>query len=292
MPIQTWILRDRPTFKDGVKMDDYFNYFMDILPVFICIADAETKAPVYYNKLAAECFENMPEEKSIDFVRDVIKLESLIKFCENSCDSERGRWYLMVNKTIKWLDGQDRILIVGSDHSRSIFEEENLTVAAYTDALTGIYNRQIGLEMLTKFINELKIGAPAFTMCFVDLDDLKYVNDRYGHSAGDLYIETIVKLIKQSIRQSDVFARMGGDEFLVIFPKCKSEVVVSIMKEVSKMLDGINENNDPKTYYSISYGVLEVGPEDGLDMEALLAEAGALMYKMKAEYKMMRILPD
>lgn len=272
-------------------MENYFDYFVDTLPVFICVADAETKAPVFYNKLAAECLGNMPDDKRIDFVSDVIRLDTLIKYCENSCDSKRGRWFHMVNTTCVWTDNRECILIVGTDHSKTIFNEENLTVAAYTDTLTGIYNRQMGFEMLTKFANELKIGAPPFTMCFVDLDDLKYVNDQNGHSAGDLYITTVVDLIKQSIRQTDVFARMGGDEFLVLFPKCKSEVVVSIMKEVSKMLEAINSNNNPITYYSISYGVLEVGPEENYDVEALLAESGAMMYKMKAEYKMMRILP-
>lgn len=273
-------------------MDNLFNYFMDVLPVFVCVVDAETKAPTYYNKLAAECLGAMSDEKKQDFIQDVLKHESFMKYCESCSKSERGRWLLIKNKTVRWQDDKEYILIVGSDHSASIFNEENLTIAAYTDPLTGIYNRQIGLEMLAKFINELKIDSPVFTMCFMDLDDLKYVNDKHGHSAGDKYIKTVVDLIKQSIRQSDVFARIGGDEFLVLFPKCKSEVVISIIQEAAKSLAAINDSNTPKTYYSISYGILEVNDKDDSDMEALLAEASALMYKMKDEYKMMRVLPD
>ena len=273
-------------------MDNYLKYFMDSLPIFLCVADIETKTPIYYNKLAGECLANMLEEKRTEFVQDVIMHSSIIKYCENSCEMGRGRWFYMEKEIVKWHDGNDRILIIGTDHSKSISNEELLTVAAYTDSLTGIYNRKIGMEMLAKFVNELEIGAPAFTVCFLDIDDLKYVNDRFGHNAGDLYITTVTDLVKQSIRKSDVFARMGGDEFLVIFPKCPERVVTSIMGEVSKMLSAINEGNNPKTHYSISYGILEVSSEDDHDVESLLAESGALMYKMKGEYKMMRVLPD
>lgn len=272
-------------------MDKFFHNFLDALPVFLCVADAETKAPVYYNKLAAECLGNMTYEQRFDFIRDVIQLDSLMKFCENTRDTERGRWYYMETRLSEWHDGRKCILIVGTDYSQTVSSEEDWAVAAYTDHLTGLYNRQIGLDMLARFVNELKVGSPTFTMSFVDIDDLKYVNDNFGHSAGDTYILTVVDLIKKATRQSDVFARMGGDEFLLIFPKCTAEVVESILNEASKTLLKINESNKPRTYYSISYGILEVSPEDGRDMEALLAAAGANMYKMKGEYKKTRVLP-
>lgn len=273
-------------------MDNFFFYFMDKMPIFICVADKDTKIPVYYNKIAAECIENLSDDKKIVFVNDVISLDSLIKYCETTSDVEKGRWYSMENTICNWIDGKERLLIIGSDHSKSISTEELMTIANYTDGLTGIYNRKIGLEMLAKFTNELKIGAPAFTICFIDLNDLKYVNDKNGHNAGDQYILTVVNLIKQSVRQSDVFARMGGDEFLIIFPKCTSDVVTKILEDVSKLLDAVNNSNDPRTYYSISYGVLEVGPDIDKDMETLLSDAGSIMYRMKSDYKTNRILPE
>lgn len=273
-------------------MDKFFFSFLDTLPIFLCVADEVTKLPVYYNKLAAECLENMTDEKRIEFIREMNQKDSL-KYCTKTTEQERGKWYNMESMTCQWLDGKQCILIMGVDHSKTILLEENSTVEANTDFLTGIDNRQLGLKMLEKFVNEKKKkDAPPFTMCFLDLDDLKYINDRYGHSAGDLYVLTVVDLVKQSIRQSDVFARMGGDEFLVIFPKCRIEIVTSILKEVDKLLDAVNKNNDPVTQYSISYGVLEIGPEDTRSMETLLADASAEMYKMKGEYKKTRILPS
>lgn len=271
-------------------MDNFFHDFLDTLPIFLCVADNETKMPIYYNKIAEECIGNMPEDKKVAFVRDVVENDSLIKFCE--IEESQGRWFQMESQPCKWLNDQNCILIIGCDCSKSITNEELLTVAAYTDPLTGIYNRKIGFEMLTKFINELKIGSPAFTICFFDLDDLKYVNDKHGHSAGDHYLMAVSNLVKQTIRQTDVFARLGGDEFLIIFPKCPFKVAKSIIEEISKMLIPINSNNDPRTYYSISYGVLEVGPDNSHSMNELLDMAGAMMYEMKSKYKSTRVLPD
>jgi len=272
-------------------MEKFFYSFMNTLPVFICVADAETKVPVYYNKLASESLANMTDTKRVDFIQDAIRLDTLIKYCESTIDTGKGRWFHMETRPCEWMDDRKCILVIGTDYSKSITNEELLTVASYTDSLTGIYNRKIGLEMLSKFINELKIGSPPFTMGFVDIDDLKYVNDKFGHSAGDKYILAVVDLLKQSVRQTDILARMGGDEFLVVFPKCTIDVASSILQEVTNMLDGVNNTNEPRTFYSISYGVLEVGSGDDRDMEALLAEAGALMYKMKGEYKKTRVLP-
>ena len=277
--------------KAGIIMSNFFHNFLDELPVFLCVVNAETKTPIYFNKLAAECLGNMTYENRVEFIREIIRLDSSLKYCENTRDTERGRWYRMETHLCEWLDEQKSILILGTDHSTVVSNEEDWVVAAYTDHLTGLYNRQIGLEMLAKFVNELKHGSPPFTMSFVDIDDLKYVNDNFGHSAGDKYILTVVDLIKKSIRQSDIFARMGGDEFLLIFPKCTAEVIESILSEVSKTLKIINEDNEPRTYYSISYGILEVNPEDDIDMEVLLATAGDNMYNMKREYKKTRILP-
>ena len=275
--------------------DTFFNGFMDSMPIFLCVADTESRVPIYYNKLASKYLDNLNIEDKMQFVQDAMELNSQLKYCEDisgtGTDAEKdGNWFYIQTTAAIWHDGREHMVIVGSDYSNVITSEEVLTAAAYTDSLTGIHNRKMGLEMLAKSVNELKAGEHPFTMCFVDIDDLKYVNNLCGHSAGDKYILTVVDLIKQSIRISDIFARLGGDEFLVIFPKCKLDVVTSILREVVKMLDAVNDNNHPKTHYSISYGILQADPDDERDMETLLAEASSLMYEMKSEYKQRRVL--
>lgn len=272
------------------NLNIFFNYLLDSTPFLICVVDQTTKELVYSNEVAVGCFQLMTDAQTKSFIVDTIKTGPSIKFFESTQESENGRWFYINHQNIKWHDGSDCILITGADHSQSITNEQLLTIAAYTDSLTGIYNRKIGLEMLSKFINELKADSPPFTVCFLDLDDLKHVNDKYGHNAGDQYIITVADLVKQSIRKSDVFARMGGDEFLVIFPKCEEAIVSNIMLEVDNMLNTLNESSSQQQNYSISYGIVQVNVTDEYNIESLLSDAGALMYKMKGEYKMMRVL--
>jgi len=272
-------------------MDKFLHDFIEALPVFLCVADVQTKAPIYYNKIAAEILRRLPYDRKVSFVEEVVRMDSTMKFCERA-ETGRGRWFQMETNAFEWLDGRNCILIVGTDCSKTVTNEELLTIAAYTDSLTGIYNRKIGTEMLGRFVNEIKVATQSFSVCFLDIDDLKYVNDNFGHGAGDKYILTVTDLVKQSIRKTDIFARMGGDEFLIIFPKCPARVVASIMGEVYRMLEGVNENNEPKTNFSISYGILEVPPGDGRNMEEILSDAGTEMYRMKGEYKKTRVLPE
>ncbi|MCL2398836.1 MAG: GGDEF domain-containing protein [Defluviitaleaceae bacterium] len=271
-------------------MDKFIYSFLDEMPIFLCVANADTEEPIYFNKLAQTCFNDKPEEEKATFVKDVLRSNNFI-FRDKDGNDGKGRWFKMEKSSGEWPDGKNCITIVGMDHSQYISNEEILSVPAFTDDLTGIFNRNIGLERLTKLINELEGAMPSFAMCFLDLDDLKFVNERYGHTAGDQYILTVVDLIKKSIRKTDIFARMGSDEFLVIFPKCTVSVATAILQEVTKMLDAVNGSNQPRTYYSISYGVLEIGPEDCKDIEALLSEAGSVMQKMKKDYKKTRMLP-
>jgi diguanylate cyclase (GGDEF)-like protein len=267
-------------------VEGLFVAFLDALPIFLCVADRETKAPIYCNPIAAECLGEKSDTQKVAFVQDVMRHNNMMKYCDTELEDERGRWFFMEYRECVWLNEQRCILITGADHSHSVTNEELLTVADYTDGMTGICNRKMGLEMLTKFVNEMKIGASPFTLCFLDLDDLKYINDNFGHSAGDQYIYTVVDVIKRSVRLSDIFARMGGDEFLIIFPKCGRHVVDNILQNVTKSLALLNSANRPRTCYSISYGILEVDAEE--------AERGVeelLMYQMKGEYKKTRVLP-
>ena len=274
-------------------MDNFFYHFMDTMPVFVCVADKNTKAPVYYNFLAADCLGNLSESERIDFIKDVLKSEDPLRYYECNKGAGSGYWFYMDHRPCTWMNGDDCILITGTDHSRSVTIEDLLKVESFTDSLTGIFNRSIGLDMLTKVMNELKAGTmPYFTISYFDLNDLEYVNDRMGSSEGDKYILTVAELVKKSIRNSDIFARMGGDEFMLIFPKCKIDVVTSALHEVSKMLDEVNNNSKPRTYYSISYGILEVEENTDKTVDSLLSSAIDLMQMMKNDYKELRTLPN
>lgn len=84
------------------------------------------------------------------------------------------------------------------------------------DPLTGVYNRRACEERLTEEVAKVRRGGGVLTLALVDADNLKHINDRYGHAAGDTCLKHITKTIERNIRRSDWLARWGGDEFVVV----------------------------------------------------------------------------
>ena len=263
-------------------MSEFFYSFMDKMPMLICVAHTETNELVYLNSFAKECFAEKSGEEMTEIVDGIISQSNLILRDTDGNDG-KGRWLKMQSVECYWHDGKESALIVGVDHSKYVTNEELLAVAAYADALTGIYNRRMGLDLLAKLVRESKEGSAVFTMCVLKLDDLHVVNEKHGHNAGDQYVLMVSDYVKRSIRKSDIFARIDAGEFLLIFPKCPIAVATAVLQEVSNLVDNANSSSKLGTYCSINYGVLEVRASDNRDMEALLDEAGAMMSKMKEE---------
>jgi diguanylate cyclase (GGDEF)-like protein len=111
--------------------------------------------------------------------------------------------------------------------------EFELRQLASTDALTGTVNRRTALIILEKHLAQCRRSDSPLTLCLADLDGLKVVNDAFGHAAGDEYIRRASSALVGAVRGSDTVGRIGGDEFIVIFPDCRGDVVASILERVN-----------------------------------------------------------
>jgi diguanylate cyclase (GGDEF)-like protein len=101
------------------------------------------------------------------------------------------------------------------------------------DSLTGSFNRRYAEQRLASEISRSqRYDLPLTVICF-DLDDFKQVNDKYGHAAGDCLLKAFAERLSKSTRGSDVAARYGGDEFLVLLPDCRPEDVQYIFKRLN-----------------------------------------------------------
>ncbi|MDF2882526.1 MAG: Diguanylate cyclase/phosphodiesterase domain 2 [Clostridiaceae bacterium] len=162
-------------------------------------------------------------------------------------------------------------------------EIDELTYFANFDSMTGVYNRRYGLKLLHNFINISKPEKIHTTVCFIDVDKLKRVNDNYGHDEGDKLLIEISAVLKKSVRNGDIVFRLGGDEFIVIFPHTTLKQAKKIEKRIWENIEKINNSNRFKFKLQISSGFCEFTNSDVNSIDELIRKADSNMYKQKNE---------
>jgi diguanylate cyclase (GGDEF)-like protein len=154
-----------------------------------------------------------------------------------------------------------------------------LTHQATFDDLTGVYNRRAGLGKLEDEIEKTTGLQEPLTIVFIDVNDLKTVNDQLGHHVGDDYLIHICHSVKKIMSKDDTLARLGGDEFLVIFPyKTKSDVH-DLFEPVHKIIQGLHDQYGLPYKMSISAGIFEYQAE--MNIDEFIEKADELMYQEK-----------
>jgi diguanylate cyclase (GGDEF)-like protein len=157
---------------------------------------------------------------------------------------------------------------------------EEVYKIAMLDSLTGLYNRRCGEQRLaTEMARTLRNGLPLSVILF-DLDNLKYINDKFGHAAGDDLIKYFSLRLNKAIRGSDLAVRMGGDEFLLLLPECKPEEIRYVLGRLAPLSAEIEGQTIPVTY---SAGWSHYQP--GETSEELLKRADEALYTNKRASK-------
>jgi diguanylate cyclase (GGDEF)-like protein len=154
---------------------------------------------------------------------------------------------------------------------------------AITDEFTGAYNRRFLENSLDDYLEAAKQGGKPLSLIMTDLDYFRQINEAYGHDIGDKTILEIVKVFKKHLRDTDILARYGGDEFTVLLPDTSLEkafnVAETIRKEVEK-IDLLHELNGPVTTLSTSQGIASY-PETAKDLQSLRKKADNALYMAK-----------
>lgn len=161
--------------------------------------------------------------------------------------------------------------------------ESELEFAVHHDSLTGLPNRTMLRKKLEECIVNSKKNGNSFALCFIDLDKFKYINDNYGHHAGDMLLKHVGEVLSSVIREGDLIARIGGDEFVVLFEYLEpSDYLESTLKRIEQisMESPLYYNENLEIPLNFSLG-LSVYPKDGRDIEELLSYADKQMYLKK-----------
>ena len=125
---------------------------------------------------------------------------------------------------------------------------EEVYKLALLDSLTGLYNRRCGEQRLAGEVARTQRNGLPLTVIMMDLDGLKFVNDKYGHAAGDELIKYFALRMNKAIRGSDLAVRLGGDEFLLILPECKPEEVRHVLGRLSGLRIELEGQEIPLTF--------------------------------------------
>ena len=159
--------------------------------------------------------------------------------------------------------------------------ETALRHVASHDALTGLANRPLLHERLTHAIMRAARQQTRVAVLFLDLDRFKHINDSLGHSAGDVLLRACADRLRESVRESDTVARFGGDEFVLVLEDLDSAAdVITPLTSVLNRFSTPFEVNGRELPTTASIGI-SVFPEDGEDVETLLMNADAAMYRAK-----------
>lgn len=249
---------------------------------WLLVVDIDSKEIVYCNKKKQREIVQLSFcrtcKNRLSFQNELLKWDGKEQYKVWETEGDNDKYYRITSFLIEWKERKSCVHIVVdiTDEKRMT---SSLTSKAYHDAGTGIKNRLFFDEYMEMILREKQKA----TLCYLDLDGLKYVNDKFGHQEGDIYIQCFVELIRGSFRSGDTFARIGGDEFCLVLTGGIKEL---IERKMAELLCEFQTGEFREYRCSFSYGIVEIsGEENELSLKELLQEADEVMYKCKRKNK-------
>jgi diguanylate cyclase (GGDEF)-like protein/PAS domain S-box-containing protein len=261
----------------------------DISPFPVIVTARSDSRFLELNQAGMDLFELNPEDqqnyKALDFYanpQDRLKLIARLQnkgkiqneLLELKTKFGKQVWCL-VNAVPVNLKGEEGLLVGMADITEQRRIQEELRYLSTHDALTGVYNRtyfEAEMERLQKGRHF------PISIIMLDTDELKQINDTYGHAEGDKLLQTVSDLVKGVLRAEEVFARIGGDEFAILLPHSEARAARQVMTRIKMQLDKhARENGNKQIKISIGMGVAS----EKEDLNEALKRADADMYANK-----------
>ncbi|MFW6267154.1 MAG: PAS domain S-box protein [Halanaerobium sp.] len=235
--------------------------------------DSISEAITYYNDLKNTLYVN--SERRDQFLNQ-LKAEGIVSsFIYQAFDRDQNTIWLEMNARISEENEDGSFIIDGfcRDVTERRQSEEKIRYLGFHDKLTGLYNRAFLEEEIKRVDTERQLPI---SIIMGDLNNLKLINDTYGHQSGDQLIKEAAEIFKKSCRDEDIIARWGGDEFVVLLPQTTAVESEKIIKRINSAL----EKEEGELQVSISLGTaVKIDPKD--DLGVVLSRAEDRMYKNK-----------
>lgn len=286
------------TFDDLQRHTGLFRKIIELLPVGITL-QAQDGRFVLANGAAAAQFGSAPEtmiglspaallpseEAKLRRAREIEVIESGrdgdIVECYAGADGSRT---LLTSQKPVRVGGETLVVSASFDITERKQAEDDLKRRACFDELTGLPNRRVAEQQVDALI-DLKGTEGRFAVAFIDIDNFKHINDYYSHAIGDSLLINVAQRIGSLVRESDMLARISGDEFVLVLDPIENEDELRAL--VANLLSGIKQPfyiEGFEILTSASVGV-SVYPDHGQDYESLRRNADAAMYRAKGTAK-------
>lgn len=156
---------------------------------------------------------------------------------------------------------------------------------ATMDTLTGVSNRRGLMNLATHALGFCKRHDLRAALVYLDLNEFKSINDKYGHAEGDKVLVTFADILQHACRSSDIVARLGGDEFIVMLTDASKDKVDTVLNRFARLLEQHNDHSQQGYSITFSYGVVEYDPAKHDTLDDLLAAGDEMMYERKRNKK-------
>lgn len=224
------------------------------------------------------------EQDTKDFMAQVAQVFGTGRSSHYIKESQRdGRHFqLNLSPVTEPLTGKvETICVVSTDITHQKLMEQELRALSLTDALTGLYNRRGFFALAEQQMRLSYRLKKRLTLLYADLDGLKQINDTHGHAKGDLAIMEAGALLKSVYRDADIVARMGGDEFVVLFVDCKPEASQALESRLAEGSARLNLEGGLPFKLAMSTGMVHYDGQGAYSLDAMLEEADRCMYDRK-----------
>lgn len=265
-------------------IDEYNAFLIEVTRKrneWIFVVNAETSKILYCNK--QEHSDNISEKnclgckQRLDFRNRIINWTNVEQDKVWEIQDNQQRFYRVTTFHIEW-QGDRAFAHIIEDITNDKIAAKKLAIKAYQDPLTGIHNRLFFYEYMKELLKEKRNAI----LYYMDLDGLKYVNDNFGHNEGDEYIRSFVSIIEQSVCSINMFARIGGDEFCIVFLDSEKMPLERMIAETRQRFMLENKRSYP---VSFSYGSASIKGADQPYLDDIIKIADRDMYEFKMKMK-------
>lgn len=246
----------------------------------VYVRDIETNEVLFVNELLKRNFEQELKCGTLNSLLDEARPLGVREGFYELQHMARKRWYDMHYRYIDWVDGRKVAFCALYDITDKKLYQRKIEQQAYTDFLTGLYNRMCCERDLAMQIEYARQEKRSGGLLYLDLDDFKHINDGLGHQYGDVLLQSISGSLQRIDGIQNTCYRMGGDEFVIIVPPESFERFDEIVEEIKEIFAKPWFLKDADYYCTMSMGICHF-PENGEDVQDLIKKADIAMYEAK-----------